>query len=72
MFLRLDQDIIAFAAAWVPAISTMGGKYRSGAATGFYEDLVLIEKQARSLQGEAHRRLEKCTTEMHSLEAELK
>jgi hypothetical protein len=71
-FLCLDQDIIAFAAAWVPAPSTMGGGYRSGAATRFHEDLTRIEEQARLLQDGAEKRLEECTAEIRSMETELK
>lgn len=71
MFLCLDQGSIAFAVARVPAPSTMGGGYRSGAATGFYEDLTRIEKLARSLRDGAEERPEKCTAKIHGLEAEL-
>jgi hypothetical protein len=69
IFLYLDQDIITFSADWVPATSTMGGGYRSGAATGFHEGLERIERKSRALQAEVEKRLEKCIAEINNLAA---
>lgn len=70
-FLALDQYITAFAAAWVPATSTMGGGYRSGAATGFYDDLSQIETRAVALRSATEQQLEKCVAEIRRLDVEL-
>jgi hypothetical protein len=68
-FLVLDQDIVAFAAAW--ASENSPGQLRMGFADGFAEDLGRIEGQAAMLKSNAESQLERCTAEIRDIEAEL-
>jgi hypothetical protein len=68
LFARLDQDISAFAADWIPGQSpTSGMAFRNGRVGGFHDGLGQIEAQAQSLQKDARLSLDRCNEQLRSL-----
>jgi hypothetical protein len=67
LFARLDQDISAFAADWIPGQSVAGMAFRNGRIAGFHDGLGQIEAQAQSLQKDAQLCLERCNEQLRSL-----
>jgi hypothetical protein len=68
LFVRLDKDLSAFAANWIPGQASNGMALRNGATAGFHEDLNVIERQTKFLHERVQEALERSNKQMLAMD----